>query len=208
MSQILVTGMSTQAQETWAFTKCPRLARYYASLGHSHRRVCRPLHCTYFCIVLYNSSISLSLVRVRKHHSLRDRVSDQLPDAMYNQTLPHRDKAMAETRKYHRNVAWTQVSWHSENGTQPSFPVCTKGNASDCLKISKIRRSHVLQLSESNLENALVLYIVVYQARLVSLTNWNCSCQKATWKMLWSSVVYQARLVSLTNWKLELSNFQ
>ena len=77
VSRILVTGMSTQAQETWAFTKCPRLARYYASLGHSHRRVCRPLHCTYFCIVLYNSSISLSLVRVRKHHSLRDRVSDQ-----------------------------------------------------------------------------------------------------------------------------------
>ena len=53
-----------------------------------------------------------------------------------NQILPHRDKAMAETREYHRNVAWTQVSWHSKNGTKPSFPVRTKGNASDCL-ISK-----------------------------------------------------------------------
>jgi len=44
---------------------------------------------------------------------------------MYNQILPHGDKAMAETREYHRNVAWTQVSWHSKNGTQPSFPVHT-----------------------------------------------------------------------------------
>jgi len=67
------------------------------------------------------------------------RVSDQLSAAMYNQTLLHRDEAMAETWEYHRNVAWTQLSWLSKNGTQPSFPVCTKGNASDCLIISKIR---------------------------------------------------------------------
>ena len=48
---------------------------------------------------------------------------------MYNQTLPHGDEAMAETWECHTNVAWTQVSWLSKNGTQPSFPVCTKGNA-------------------------------------------------------------------------------
>ena len=59
---------------------------------------------------------------------------------MYNQTLPHREEAMAETWEYHRNVAWTQDNWHSKNGTQPSFPVCTKGNVSDCLIISKIRQ--------------------------------------------------------------------
>ena len=35
------------------------------------------------------------------------RVSDQLSAAMYNQTLPHGDEAMAETQEYHRNVAWT-----------------------------------------------------------------------------------------------------
>jgi len=60
---------------------------------------------------------------------------------MYNQTLPHGDKAMAETQEYHRTAAWTQVSWHSKNSTQPSFPVHTYvGNASDCLIISKIRQ--------------------------------------------------------------------
>ena len=59
---------------------------------------------------------------------------------MYNQTLPHRDEAMAQTWECYRNVAMAQVSWHSKNGTQPSFPVCTKGNASDCLIISKIRQ--------------------------------------------------------------------
>ena len=48
---------------------------------------------------------------------------------MYNQTLPHGEEALAETWEYHRNVAWTQVNWHSKNGTQPSFPVHTKGNA-------------------------------------------------------------------------------
>ena len=68
------------------------------------------------------------------------RVSDQLSAAMYNQTLPHGDKAIAETWEYHRNVVYTQVSWHSKNGTQQSFPVCTKGNASDCLVILKIRQ--------------------------------------------------------------------
>jgi len=59
---------------------------------------------------------------------------------MYNQTLPHGEEAMAETWEYHRDVAWTQVNWHFKNGTQPSFPVRTKGNASDCLIISKIRQ--------------------------------------------------------------------
>ena len=65
---------------------------------------------------------------------------------MYNQTLPHRDKA------------WTQVSWHSKNGTQPSFLVRTKGNSSDCLIISKIRqvacisRHHFLFLSGSSFQ--------------------------------------------------------
>jgi len=63
------------------------------------------------------------------------RVSNQLSAAMYNHTLPHADEAMAETWEYHGNVAWTQVSWHFKNGTQPAFPVCTKGNASDSLMI-------------------------------------------------------------------------
>ena len=33
--------------------------------------------------------------------------SNYLSAAMYNQTLPHGDEAMAETQEYHRNVAWT-----------------------------------------------------------------------------------------------------
>ena len=75
---------------------------------------------------------------------------------MYNQTLPHGDEAVTETWEYHRNVAWTQVSWHSKHGTQPSFPVCAKGNASDCLIISMIRqvtcisRRHFLFLRRSS----------------------------------------------------------
>ena len=47
--------------------------------------------------------------------TLIQRVSDQLSAAMYNQTLPHGAEAMAETWEYHRNVAWTQVSWHSKS---------------------------------------------------------------------------------------------
>ena len=68
------------------------------------------------------------------------RVSHQLLAAIYNQTLPHRDEAMAETREYHRNVAWIQVSWDSQNGTEPSFPVRTKSSASECLIIAMIRQ--------------------------------------------------------------------
>ena len=77
---------------------------------------------------------------MRQEEQGRYRVSHQLSDAMYNQTLPHTDEAVAETWEYYRNVAWTQASCHSKNGTQPSFPVRTKGNASDCLIISKIRQ--------------------------------------------------------------------
>ena len=49
------------------------------------------------------------------------RVSNQLSADMYIQTLPHGDEAMAETWDYYRNEAWTQVSCHSQNGTQPSL---------------------------------------------------------------------------------------
>jgi len=38
------------------------------------------------------------------------RVSDQLSAAMCNQTLLHRDEAMAETQEYHRNVAWPSLA--------------------------------------------------------------------------------------------------
>jgi len=58
---------------------------------------------------------------------------------MYNRThqlsatciirhIPHRDKAIAETREYHRDIAWTKVSWHSKNGTSHHFL-----RASECL---------------------------------------------------------------------------
>jgi len=109
--------------------------------GSNHSLPCFPLHPSGLSTALLAEFQSFSNTfwsTLTKENGTR--VSSQLLAAMYNQTLPHRDEAMAETWEYHRNVAWTQVSWHSKNGTQTSFPVCTKGNASDSLIISKIRQ--------------------------------------------------------------------
>ena len=138
--------------------------------GSNHSLLCFPLHpsgsSTALLAEFQGFSNTFWSTLTKENGS---RASRQLSAAMYNQTLPHRDEAMAETREYHRNVAWTQVSWHSQNGTQSSFPVCTKGNASDCLIISKIRQvASWKQLSAIFLHHLGRLMILLFHAWFLS----------------------------------------
>ena len=64
-----------------------------------------------FCLryITINGLVRCCLRQAYVKFKVVARVSDQLSATMYNQILPHGDEAIAETREYHRNVAWTQV---------------------------------------------------------------------------------------------------